>query len=194
MLSDVERYGLLTVALRPSGYVYDYYGLTNQERVLVEDTCEIFDKSDTPASLEAARSIPTLQPVDSSGLEPYSATLVETLNSWTKTQLRVRAGGGVDPEVGLALVEISQTQTVHPFESRSISKSLAHVLKQLHNNTTQRTGHFSFERNGLIFDGPRIYLVKPALRGRWTRVAALNDANVISTHIAEARRHASISK
>lgn len=175
-------------------YVYDYYGLTNQEKILVEDTCEIFDRSDTPGSLDAARNIPTLQPVDASGLEPYSSTLVETLNSWTKTQLRVRAGGGVDPEVGLGLVEISQAQTVHPFERRSISKPLAHVLKRLHNNTTQRTGQFSFQRNGLIFDGPRIYLIKPALRGRWTRVAALNDANAISTHIAEARRRASISK
>jgi len=54
----------------------------------------------------------------------------------------------------------------------------------------ERAGHLAFSRSGLIFDGPRIYLLKPALRGEWTRTAALNDAVELSAHIAGARRWA----
>ena len=39
-----------------------------------------------------------------------------------------------------------------------------------------------------MFDGPRIFLVKPSLLGQWTRTAALNDAAEIHAHIAEARQ------
>ena len=39
-----------------------------------------------------------------------------------------------------------------------------------------------------VFDGPRILIVKPALRGQWTRTAALNDATQLYAHIAEARQ------
>jgi hypothetical protein len=172
--------------------IYEYFGVNGQELALVEDTCEIFDKSDTPASLEAARSIPTLQPIDAAGLDPYATMLTETLNSWSSGSLRVRAHGGVDRELGLGLVVLGQARTPQHFETRDISKQLANALTGLQDANIEQWGRFEFRRSGLVFDSDhtRIYLVKPALLGHWTRTAALNDAVEISAHIASARRKA----
>jgi hypothetical protein len=172
--------------------VYKYFGLSQQEQALIEDTCEIFDRSDTPASLEAARNIPTLQPLEAAGLEPYALMLTDTLNGWSTGRIKVCAVGGVDPELGLGLVELSQTSTHKPFYSRDISQPLAMAFQQLQEANIDHWGRFEFRRSGLIFDNDhsRIYLLKPALRGQWTRNAALNDAVELSAHIAEARLQA----
>lgn len=170
--------------------IYEYFGINEQERALVEDTVEIFDRSDTPASLAAARGIPTLQPLDAAGLEPYATMLVNALNGWVTGGLRVCAAGGVDTELGVGLVELSQTHSVKGFRIRNMSTPLATALRRLQDVNIERAGHLEFLRSGLIFDGPRIYLLKPALRGEWTRTAALNDAVELSAHIAGARRQA----
>jgi hypothetical protein len=170
--------------------IYEYFGINDQERALVEDTVEIFDRSDTPSSLEAAREIPTLQPVDASGLEPYATMLASALNGWATSSLRVSAAGGVDNELGVGLIELSQTRSVKEFRTRDMSKPLATALRLLQEVNIERAGHLAFSRSGLIFDGSRIYLLKPALRGEWTRTAALNDAVELSAHIAGARRQA----
>jgi hypothetical protein len=170
--------------------IYEYFGINEQERALVEDTSEIFDKSDTPNSLEAARNIPTLQPITAAGLEPYATMLAETLNGWATGSLRVRANGGIERELGLGLVELGQARTPQHFETRDISKLLANALSGLQEANIEQWGRFEFRRSGLVMEGTRIYLVKPALRGQWTRTAALNDAIEISAHIANARRQA----
>ena len=170
--------------------IYEYFGLDEQERALIEDTVEIFDRSDTPGSLEAARTIPTLQPIDSAGLEPYATMLVNALNGWATGSLRVCAAGGVDPELGIGLVELSQTHVAKEFQVRNPSRPLAIALQELQAISAEDKCHLEFARSGLIFGGTSIYLVKPALRGEWTRTEALNDAVKLSAHIAGARQQA----
>ncbi len=170
--------------------VYEYFGIGKQEQALVEDTCDIFDRSDTPASLDAAKSIPTLQTIDSAALKPYATMLTETLNGWASQGVRVRATGGADKESGIALVELTQSRTTRDFEIRNISNQLVSALRQLQDSSTEHLGRLQFSRSGLIFDGPRIYIVKPSLRGCWMRSSALNDAVELAAHVAEARRQA----
>jgi len=172
--------------------IYEYFGINEQERALIEDTVDVFDRSDTPGSLEAARGVPTLQPVDAAGLEPYATMLVNTLNGWATGSLRACAAGSVATELGVGLVELSQTRSVKKFRIRDMSGPLATALQRLQEMNIERAGHLEFSRSGLVFDGSRIYLVKPALRGEWTRTAALNDAVELSAHIAGARRQAKI--
>ena len=183
-----DKAGKLQTGL--NSLIYEYFDLNEQERALVEDTAEIFDRSDTPGSLEAARTIPTLQPIDAAGLELYAAMLVTALNGWTTGSLRVCAAGGVDAELGIGLVELSQTRVAREFQIRNPSKPLAVALQRLQAISAEDKGRLEFARGGLIFDGTRIYLVKPALRGEWTRTEALNDAVKLSAHIAGARRQA----
>lgn len=170
--------------------LHTYFGLNEneQEIALVEDTCEIFDKSDTPGSLDAAKSIPTLQPLDAAGLEPYAGMLTATLNSWTSGALRVSASGSVDSEVGLGLVKLEQTKSANSFRTRTVSGELVRALRRLEEASTERSGSLAYLRCPWVFDGTRIYIVKRALKGQWTRTAALNDAADIYAYIAEARR------
>ena len=172
--------------------LYKYFGISDAERWLIEDTVEIFDRSDTPASMEAARSIPTLEPLDSIGLARYATALTGTLNGWAMGSLRVAAGGGVDAELGIGLLELRQTRKLQAFQTYDISKILATALARLQDANLERWGHLEFRRSGLIFDGPRAYLLKRAVRGEWTRTAALNDAAELNAHIASARRQASL--
>jgi hypothetical protein len=170
--------------------IYKYFGISTAERALIEDTVEIFDLSDTPSSFEAARLIPTLQSLDADGLEPYASMLTNTLNGWASGGMRVLAVGGVDAELGIGLVELRQTRTPRKFRTCDISSVLATALEGLQDANVERWGSFEFRRSGLIFHGARIYLLKRAVRGEWTRTAALNDAVELSAHIAAARRQA----
>jgi hypothetical protein len=185
-LNQREKANKLQKDLNP--FIYKYFGLNEQEIALVEDTCEIFDKSDTPGSLDGAKNIPTLQPVNADGLEPYAEMLTASLNSWASGTLRVSASGSVDSDVGLGLVKLDQTKSARSFKPQTISDELVCALQRLEEASTERTGTLAYLRHPWVFDEMRIYIVKPALKGQWTRTAALNDATDIYAHIAEARR------
>jgi hypothetical protein len=105
--------------------IYKYLGLNEQEIALVEEACDVFDASDTPGSLEAAKGIPTLQPLDAADLESYAMMLTGTLNGWASGTLRVSASGGMDDDLGLGLVELDQTKSAKSFRPRTISADLA---------------------------------------------------------------------
>ena len=111
--TQVDKAGKVQAGL--NSLIYEYFGLNEQERALIEDTVEVFDRSDTPGSLEAARTISTLQPIDADGLERYAKMLVTALNGWTTGSVRVSAAGGVDSELGIGLVELSQTRIAKEF-------------------------------------------------------------------------------
>jgi hypothetical protein len=168
--------------------IYQYFGLTDQDIALVEDTWDIFDKSDTPPSLEAARQIPTLQAVNANGMSDYAETLAHTLNGWATGALRSSATGSVDTETGLGLLELRQTSVVEPYRTKSAPTNLAISINRLQQSLRQRTGSLEYQRSGWYFDNSRIIIVKPARRGEWTRTAALNDAVEIYAHIAQARQ------
>jgi N-6 DNA Methylase len=180
-----EKVGKLQEELNP--LIYEYFGLNGQEITLIEDTYKIFDRSDTPTA-EATQTIPTLQPLDKApSLKGYAETLAKTLNSWGSGPLRVSAIGGVDTELGLALVELIQTKTVEPFKSRTVAKELATALQRLEEASTEQSDHLAYLRGMWNFDGSRIHLVKPALLGQWTRTAALNDAADLYAYIAASK-------
>jgi hypothetical protein len=128
--------------------------------------------------------------VDADGLEPYARMLTATLNDWASGTLRVSASGCVDSKVGLGLVRLDQTKSARRFRTRAVSGELISALQRLEEASTERSGTLAYLRHPWIFDETRIYIVKPAIKGQWTRTAALNDAADIYAHIAEARRRA----
>jgi hypothetical protein len=99
----------------------------------------------------------------------------------------------VDVKFGLALIELEQTRAPEEFKVRQISDILAASLKRLQEVSTDSRGSLQFRRSGWYFEGPRIYIVKPAILGQWTRTMALNDAADIYASIAQARRETRIA-
>ncbi len=156
--------------------LYDYFGLIDQERALVEDTANIFDKSDTPGTLDTP--IPTLEPLDAEGLGPYAETVVNTLREWSREKkLALQASAGVNTELGLAVLTVGQAKSPSAFRTVLLGKELAEAVRRIEDAATTTNGSLVYLRDETWwFDGPRIFIAKPALRGRWTRTAALNDS------------------
>jgi hypothetical protein len=189
-----QRTAAVQAELEP--IIYRYFGLTDQEIVLVEDTLDVAIPSSTPASWD--RPVPAQEPAARSGvpayrtgLKPYADTLTATLNGWAKDQgssYRVAAEGGSDDRTGLALVTVRLADGTHPFRRREVSTELAAALQSYARQATQRAGTLEYPRDILLFDGPSIHIIRPGLLANWTRAAALNDAARIYADIAERRR------
>ncbi len=168
--------------------LYEYFGIIEQERALVEDTCDIFDKSDTPNAVDAP--MPTLESLGAGGLERYAKMLTDTLREWSREKtLSLSATSGVDAKLGIALLKVEQTKGNGAFRTAPLLKELAEALKRLEESATSSNGSIKYVRDETwFFDGPCIYIAKPALRGRWTRTAALNDAAEIRATIQFSQR------
>ena len=178
--------------------IYDYFGLTDQEIILIEDTVRVFEPSSTPTTWHSGQTV-TLDPVEKAPIEPYAEkglhayadTLINTLNSWAQTQVsknRVCAEGGFDDKTGLAMVTIYLSEEDAVFNEMKLSGDLSKILKDLHMHASRKRGTLIYERDILHFEGERINIVRPNILLNWTRTAALNDAARIYGEIALAKR------
>jgi hypothetical protein len=172
--------------------IFEYYGLNDQERILVEDTCAIFAKSATPGTIDTA--MPTLEPLkDAEDLKHYAETLAETLRSWSiDNALSTKLTAGVNEPMGLGVLKIERTgkraKAPPLFRVAPLTDQLAEAVKRIEETASTTNGTLVYLRDETWwFEGPAITLAKPALRGRWTRTAALNDAAEIYASIQQSR-------
>jgi hypothetical protein len=177
--------------------IYCYFGLTEQEVTLVEDTNEVFEPSATPTTWNTPKTV-TLDPVEKTKIEPYASqalgayanTLTNTLNTWAEAESSsylVRAEGGTDAQTGLAMITVKIASTEAEFKQKPISRNLAEKLKSFHSHTSKEQGTLLYQRDILLFQGRQIYIVRPNILLNWTRTAALNDAAKIYGDIALAQ-------
>jgi hypothetical protein len=174
--------------------IYRYFGLTEQEIAMVEDTNHIFEPSSTPTTWRSAQTV-TLDPIEETTVEPYATqglaayadTLIQTLNTWAKTEnshYRVRAEGGTDSQTGLAMVTISLSRAEAAYQQKSFSQKLAEILNEFHKDISKKDGTLLYERDIFFFQGNQIYIVRPNILLNWTRTAAFNDAAKIYGEIS----------
>ncbi|MEI6195878.1 MAG: hypothetical protein WCS42_16285, partial [Verrucomicrobiota bacterium] len=168
--------------------LYEYFGIIGQEQALVEDTCDIFDRSDTPPAVDAP--MPTLEPLGSDGLENYAQMLTGTLREWSRGQtLNLSMTAGVESQLGVALLRVEQTKGSRVFRTAPLAKEFAEAIKRLETAATVVNGSIKYVQDETwYFEDSNIYIAKPALRGRWTRTVALNDAAEIHANIQSSRR------
>jgi hypothetical protein len=168
--------------------LHEYFGITPQEQILVEETCNIFDKSDTPSTVDAP--IPTLFPIEAAEMEPYATTLADTLREWSLNQkLKFSAFASVNTHLGIALLRIEQSKNEYQFQTGSLRTELAAALKRIEQSASTVRAALAYVRDETwFFEGSRIYIAKPALRGRWTQTAALNDSADIHATIQMSRQ------
>lgn len=178
--------------------IYRYFGLTEQEIMLVEDTINIFEPSATPGTWRTSRTL-TLDPIECTTAEPYSNrglkvyadTLTNTLNKWAqkeKSNYRVCAKGGTDEQTGLAIVTLSLSDKELAFQPESYTGRLAKTLRNFHSHVSMRNGSLLYERDVFVFYGKKVNIVRPNILLNWTRTAALNDAAKIYADIVLAQK------
>jgi hypothetical protein len=179
--------------------IYKYFGLTEQEMMLVEDTIQIFEPSSTPTTWLSPNLV-TLENVERTkvkdyvgyGLKTYADTIASTLNSWAKAEKsshRVTADGSTDNDTGLGMVTIRLSNHKTNYYQKIPSRRLATVLKQFYRDSAKKQGSLVYERD--VFFSHRnliYYIVRPNILMNWTRTAALNDAARIYGEIALAVR------
>lgn len=167
--------------------VYAYFGLTEQETILIEDTAEISIPSATPRTWWADQDLFTLDSVArprpnrySAGLAAYADTLTRTLNTWAAergSRRKIGAAGGVDDSTGMAMVILRLTGEVTPFTPQPVSRELWLALDRYRRDLgSQRIEALLHERDIVLIGGETICIARPAILANWTRTAALNDA------------------
>lgn len=124
--------------------------------------------------------MPTLEPIRAAGLESYSEMLATTLRSWSREKkLTLNLTAGVDDELGVAVlkVKVERAKTRGVFSTAPLSRELGEAITRIEEAATTANGSLVYLRDETWwFEGPHIFVAKPALRGRWTRTAALNDS------------------
>jgi len=175
-----------------------YFGLTEQEATLIEDTIRIFEPSSTPTTRRSDKTV-TLDSVEKSKVAPYAAqglaayadTLTKTLNSWAEAEgstYRVWAEGGTDEQTGLAMVTLKLSKAQAPYRMKTLSKPLGEALNEVYASSSIIVGTMFYERDVMIvFHGGEVHIVRPNILLNWTRTAALNDAARIYGEVALAR-------
>ena len=168
----------------------EFFCLSEQERILVEDTVERI----VPAVQPRRSSLPDLwRPSTPSERRAYARTLVDTLADWFDgdraigTRLEARNDD-------LAILRLSLCDTPSEFDyAEGDDTSVATVLSRLGDHIRQPLpGNFQSMQDFRVFIDRDLFLVKPIGKRFWLRAAALADANaiVVDLHMwANSRSH-----
>jgi len=165
--------------------IYEYYDIDEFERMLIEDTVNVFEPSSTPTTPDAKPR--TLNPCTKAHRKTYASVLCEMLNTWARpTGQHVSASCLYGRSAGAAIVTITKSRrgSSSPYDESEAPDKLAHALKRISNQLPLRERGFLYGRGLRVFDGDTLlHIVKPLTYRSWTRTAALNDADEIAADI-----------
>ena len=163
-------------------FVYEYFGLTKEEIALVEDTYEIYEKNATPEHYNKA--IKTLDKTTMNDRLQYSKWLCSTLNNWILEAWQPDwpsffffAESTQFNKLGQVLITLCKTKIKkNSIERDSKSKEILNALKRISNASISERGSLIYLRGIVFAENDKIHILKPDMLGKWTRTAALNDA------------------
>jgi hypothetical protein len=164
--------------------VFEYFGVTATERILIEDTARLFIPSSTPSKVDG--DIPTLDDSSVEQRREYANQLCQTINTWGRGNGQLlSARGCIAERLGLSLLVLTKgkikagyTETIAPDE---VAKAIAGIEKAI----TIEHRKFAYARGFTLFERDRAYVLKPIARRHWTRTAALNDADAMFAAMLE---------
>lgn len=180
----IDRESVVDEAQRKADtLVFEYFDVTDSERIVIEDSVRLAFESFRPSA--GASSIPAIEPSSPDDRERYATRLCKTLNGWTRN-LGAKVSGFTDVsrETGMGLVVLEKNGGApNAGSARKRNGDLLATLENLRASASIRTNTFELARGIKVFDGPRLYMVKPLGRRYWSETAALNDADEIAGSI-----------
>jgi type I restriction-modification system DNA methylase subunit len=161
-----------------------YYQIDEFEQILIEDTVNRWIPSSTPN--RGTANIPTLKNSSSSEREEYLNLLCRLLNTWS-SRSRYNVSGEIisSSKSGMGVIILhkdARQASPQDFERTSSSK-LDEVLERISRMLPQHEGSMAFYRNLKVFDGDKLYILKPLAFRFWSKTFALNDADEIAAAI-----------
>jgi hypothetical protein len=168
--------------------VYEYYDVDSWEESLIVDTVNLWITSANPHPNR--NTPPALERSDPSERVEYVNLLLEALNTWT-AQSDQRIDGNIvfSENEGLGIVSLTRVdKEVKKARTQEISSSeqLEKILERVNKFLPDETKSIRLLRNLKVFDGDKLYLMKPVSRRYWTKTSALNDADDIAAAILTA--------
>ena len=172
--------------------VYAYFGLTGEERALVEETVALLMPSIRPASIGGLLRTPVQQKVNSGDFHTYAVALGESLTQWSarmggRGRFRVTVSGSRptrDGPLGIVRIDCIENETSAPEANVHVDDNLVlQVLATLRVAGLRQIWSgpsLSLVPNTHIWIEGSLHLVRPATKRNWTIRQALRDAEHIS--------------
>jgi hypothetical protein len=164
--------------------IYEYFDIAPNEQILIDEAVRVSLQSFRPGTLRS--SIPAIEPSTPNDRERYTNRLCETLNGWSGDgRVRVTARlPSVSSEAGIGVVTLERTTGAAKMSAQVKSNGdLFRALDKLRDSVSIKGNTFELARGVKVFDGPRLYVVKPLGLRYWSETAALNDADEIAGSI-----------
>jgi N-6 DNA Methylase len=165
-------------------YVYRYYQIDELEQILIDDTVNCWIPSSTPN--RGSTDIPTLKQSTSSERADYLTLLCDLLNAWSRRgRYQVSGKIFVSPKSGTGVIVLQKmtSQTSSSGAEQESSSQLDEVLNRIAQLLPNHEGNIAFYRNLKVFDGDKLYILKPLTFRFWSKTIALNDADEIAAAI-----------
>lgn len=162
--------------------VEQYYGVTEAERILMQDTLRIFQPSIHRSSLDA--DIPSLVFPNADDRKEYADALCRTLNRRARrNEIKVSAEAIVSKELNLIFFTILFSSVPQTYIEMGGDVELWKALDDVAAAAKRKNGSFSYLRGFRYFEQDRLHVLKPATMRNWCRTAALNDADAIFEYL-----------
>ncbi|MGE0529471.1 MAG: hypothetical protein AB7P49_20655 [Bdellovibrionales bacterium] len=176
--------------------IYQYFDLTDEEIILVEDTWKVYEPSSTPPTPNSP--IPTLQKTVIEDRVAYSSLLCKTLNDWSRmdqpdgrdSPFSIYAESSSLPMAGMVLVTLKKSPKEKPCSDILANSEIENAVVKISRASKKEKVGFEYLRGIIFGDGEKIHLLKPDLLGQWTRTCALNDADTVFQIIVQSKRKA----
>jgi hypothetical protein len=162
--------------------IYEYFDIIPSEQTLIEDTVSVSSASFRPGVRR--QRVPAIEPSTSDARRRYTDRLCKTLNGWTRGEKSLVTGSStVSETMGIGLVTLEKISVGHPEVMPNSNGGILPALDRLRDIASIKTNTFELARGIKVFDGPRLYMVKPLDFRYWSETAALNDADEIAGSI-----------
>jgi hypothetical protein len=158
--------------------VYEYFGVTATEKILIEDTVKLFIPSSTPGTLDG--DILTLDDSSREEREAYANQLCQTVNTWGRGKgLLLSARGCIAENFGLSLLVLTKGKSRLEYTEAPAPDEVAKAIAEIENAITIKHRKLAYAHGFTLFERDKAYVLKPLARRHWTRTAALNDADTM---------------
>ena len=168
--------------------VEEYFSIYPSEKVLIADTVRVVAPSAQPRPKQ--RNVPGLAIGTERHGEAYTERLRATLNEWARPSGHaVRGAFTISGSLGVGVVLLEKVRIAERTGSPlRIGRKLPRVLRRIRDALAVDGGSWRSLREVVLFDGNKLYLLKPAARVHWTETAALNDADALAATLLAGKR------
>jgi len=178
--SDADPVGTGWSRLQP--LVEEYFSVTESEKILIDDTLNLYQPSIHRSSLDG--DIPALAFPDTASRKRYADTLCDVLNRRIRKQgIKISLQGMVSKALNLFFVTVLFSGERKSYAETEGEEEFWKALDRVAQAAQRKTGPFSYLRGFSYFEPDSLHMLKPATMRNWCRSAALNDADAIFEHL-----------